>query len=75
MGNSQKSLKSRVKGLFNKEQSPNSRIGKPSECPNCHMQFNEKTTYHMVMTSLTQYNLHLEQCLASEPAELNEPEM
>jgi hypothetical protein len=29
----------------------------------------------MVMTRLTQYNLHLEQCLASEPAELNEPEM
>jgi hypothetical protein len=52
MGNSQKSLKNKIKSIFSKEQSPNSKIGKPSECPNCHMKFNENATYHMVLTNL-----------------------
>lgn len=48
MGNSQKGLRSKVKGIFNRSQQPNNRIGKVSECPNCRAHFDENTTYQMV---------------------------
>lgn len=38
MGNSPKSIKNKVKGIFHRGE--NTKIGKVSECPNCGLKFN-----------------------------------